>query len=212
MGKTFDELLSESAAAHGHLCAGQVIGVRMAMAGVSLLGYQAPLTGRQLKDVVIFVEIDRCAADALSTTAGVRLGRRSLKFRDYGVMAATFVRLSDRLSYRLSVSEDSRRRAEELYPDLPKAQREELAYRELPEDELFTIQEVEVVLEPEDLPGWKGHKAVCSRCGAVISFGREIQAGGRTLCRPCAGESYFRPLANRADRIGFDTPALADMR
>jgi formylmethanofuran dehydrogenase subunit E len=35
--QTFDELLEAAKAAHGHLCAGQILGVRMAMLGCSRL-------------------------------------------------------------------------------------------------------------------------------------------------------------------------------
>jgi formylmethanofuran dehydrogenase subunit E len=38
----FEELLAGSVAAHGHLCPGQVVGVRLAVLGLRLLGFEVP--------------------------------------------------------------------------------------------------------------------------------------------------------------------------
>src|ERR1022692_1099987 len=94
--ESLDSLLREAEVAHGHLCAGQVLGVGMAMLGCRLLGIDDPrgLTGQaDRKRLVTFVEIDRCATDAIAVVTGCRLGKRALKFRDWGKMAATFVDL-----------------------------------------------------------------------------------------------------------------------
>ena len=91
--QTFEELLAGSVAAHGHLCPGQVVGVRMAMLGLRLLDFEAPPTYPQLKQLIVFVEMDRCTGDAVAFVTNAKLGRRSLKFVDYGIMAATFVNL-----------------------------------------------------------------------------------------------------------------------
>src|SRR6516164_243298 len=91
--KSLDEYLRDAEVAHGHLCAGQVLGVRLAMAGIKQLGIDDP-HGKDRKRLVTFVEIDRCATDAVGVVTGCRLGKRALKFRDWGKMAATFVDLS----------------------------------------------------------------------------------------------------------------------
>ena len=91
--KNFEELLASSARTHGHLCPGQVVGVRMAMLGCRLIGLGNPTEHSQIKKLLVYVEMDRCAADAIAHVVGVKLGRRSLKFVDYGIMAATFVNL-----------------------------------------------------------------------------------------------------------------------
>ncbi|MCP3951405.1 MAG: formylmethanofuran dehydrogenase, partial [Desulfobacterales bacterium] len=82
--QTFDILLEGSARAHGHLCPGQVVGVRMAMLGCRLIGLDDPTSREQIKKLIVFVEMDRCTADAVAHVTGVKLGRRSLKFVDYG--------------------------------------------------------------------------------------------------------------------------------
>ena len=92
--QTFEELLAGSVAAHGHLCPGQIVGVRMALLGLRLLDFEAPPTYPQLKQLIVFVEMDRCTGDAVAFVTNAKLGRRSLKFVDYGIMAATFVNLA----------------------------------------------------------------------------------------------------------------------
>jgi formylmethanofuran dehydrogenase subunit E len=189
-----DALLAEAERAHGHLCAGQVLGVRMAMLGLERLGIRDP-QGKDRKRLITFVEIDRCMADAISVVTGCRLGKRALKFRDWGKVAATFCDLETGRAVRVSARESSKARARELHPELPnKNQQQMQAYRELSDGELFEISEVRVELGPEDLPGYKGERVVCSECGEGVSFGREVQRDGRVLCRACAGERYWKQI------------------
>src|ERR1700743_1874198 len=105
--------------AHGHLCAGQVLGVRMAMLGGQRLGGDEP-RGRDRKRLVTFVEIDRCATDAIGVVTGCRLGKRALKFRDWGKMAATFVDLETNRAIRIAARESSKNLARELHPGIEK--------------------------------------------------------------------------------------------
>jgi formylmethanofuran dehydrogenase subunit E len=189
-----DALLEEAKRAHGHLCAGQVLGVRMAMLGLARLGIRDP-QGADRKRLITFVEIDRCMADAISVVTGCRLGKRALKFRDWGKVAATFCDLESGRAVRISARESSKTRARELHPELPtKNEQQMLAYRELGDDELFEVKEVRVQLGPEDLPGYKGERIVCAGCGEGVNFGREVHANGRVLCRACSGERYWEEI------------------
>jgi len=86
----FNRHLDNAVKFHGHLCGGQVVGVRMAMAGLRELGIENPRSSEG-RDLVIFIEIDRCAADAIISVTGRTPGKRSIKIMDYGKMAATFV-------------------------------------------------------------------------------------------------------------------------
>jgi formylmethanofuran dehydrogenase subunit E len=61
----------------------------------------------------------------------------------------------------------------------------------LSEEELFDFENVNVQVRPEDLPGYKGQRIFCAECGEGINFHREVLQAGRTLCRGCAGESYY---------------------
>src|SRR5438105_14918901 len=115
--KSLDEYLREAEIAHGHLCAGQVLGVRMAMLGLEKLGIDDP-RGKDRKRLVTFVEIDRCATDAIGVVTGCRLGKRALKFRDWGKMAATFVDLETGRAIRVAAKESSKARARQMHPEL----------------------------------------------------------------------------------------------
>jgi formylmethanofuran dehydrogenase subunit E len=191
---TLDDYLREAAQAHGHLCAGQVLGVRMAMLGLAKLGIEDP-RGRGRKRLVTFVEIDRCATDAVAIVTGCRLGKRALKFRDWGKMAATFVDVASGRAFRIAARESSKALARSMHPEIAdKNQQQMLAYREMADADLFDVQEVEVELPPEEFPGYKGERVVCQACGEGINFRREVRCDGRVLCRACAGESYYRNL------------------
>ena len=192
--KTFEEYLQEAERTHGHLCAGQVLGVRMALRGLARLGIDDPIKER--KRLVTFVEIDRCATDAVTVVTGCRLGKRALKFRDWGKMAATFVDLADRRAIRVVAREDSRELACSLFPELADLNRQQMAaYRQLSDLELFNEAWVEVELQPEDFPGYKSERVYCDQCGERINFKREVLREGRRLCRACASEAYYRPVA-----------------
>jgi formylmethanofuran dehydrogenase subunit E len=192
--KSLDEYLRDAEQAHGHLCAGQVLGVRMAMLGLEKLGITDP-RGKDRKRLVTFVEIDRCATDAVAVVTGCRLGKRALKFRDWGKVAATFVDVATGEGVRIAAKESSKSLARRMHPELcDKNQQQMLAYREMPAEELFAVQAVKVRLPPEEFPGYKGERVVCDRCGEGINFRRELRREGRVLCRACAGERYYEPL------------------
>jgi len=188
---SLDDYLREAQIAHGHLCAGQVLGVRMAMAGLARLGISDP-HGADRKRLVTYVEIDRCATDAVGVVTGCRLGKRALKFRDWGKMAATFVDLESGKAIRVAAKDSSKDAARRLHPEIEnRNQQQMLAYREMPDDDLFLFQSVRVEVGPEELPGYKGERSICTMCGEGINFRREVVRDGRILCRGCAGESYY---------------------
>jgi formylmethanofuran dehydrogenase subunit E len=180
--------------AHGHLCAGQILGLRMALMGMRLLGLDDPI-GRDRKRLITYVEIDRCMTDAIGVVTGCRLGKRALKFRDFGKAAATFCDLELDRAVRIAARESAKDRAREMYPDLAEKNQQQMrAYREMPEEGLFESQWVRAATPPEDLPGYKAPRVVCAVCGEGINFHREIVRDGRPLCRACAGERYYTPL------------------
>jgi formylmethanofuran dehydrogenase subunit E len=190
--KSFDEYLRDAEQAHGHLCAGQVLGVRLAMLGLHKLGIDDP-HGKDRKRLVTFVEIDRCATDAVAVVTGCRLGKRALKFRDWGKMAATFVDVASGKAIRVAAKESSKALARAMHPEVEnKNQQQMLAYREMSDEDLFATQWVTVGLPAEEFPGYKGERVVCEACGEGINFRREVRQAGRILCRACAGESYYK--------------------
>jgi formylmethanofuran dehydrogenase subunit E len=189
---TFEGLLAGSVAAHGHLCPGQIVGVRMAMLGLRLLGFEAPPTYPQLKRLIVFIEMDRCTGDAVAYVTNAKLGRRSLKFVDYGIMAATFVNLESGQAFRVISTEESRDLALIYAPlEADKRAAQLVSYRIMPDSVLFRVQEVQVDLTPFDLPGPTRRKVTCVRCGQVVRDNREVVKGDLPYCRPCAGGGYF---------------------
>lgn len=187
--KTLAEYLELATVAHGHICAGQVLGVRLAMCGLKELGIEDPEAER--KRLVTYVEIDRCVTDAVALVANCRLGKRALKFRDWGKVAATFCDLQTGRAVRIAAKESSKQAAKELFPDLPREEGQQKAYAQLPDEVLFDKQWVKVEIPPEDFPGFKGPRVVCAQCGEGINFKREVIVNGRALCRACAGEKYY---------------------
>src|ERR1700761_7260953 len=204
--QSFEALLREAEIAHGHLCAGQVLGVRMAMLGCERLGVNDP-QGADRKRLVTFIEIDRCATDAIAVVTGRRLGKRAIKFRDWGKMAATFVDLTQPLApisdtpvykaLRIAALESSKQRARDLYPHIEnKNQQQMLAYRELPDEDLFSEEWVAVPFHPREMPGYKSARITCELCGEGINYDREIRHNEKILCEGCAAPEtrYYQPL------------------
>jgi formylmethanofuran dehydrogenase subunit E len=204
--ESFDELLVKAEAAHGHLCAGQILGVRMALLGLERLGIADP-RGADRKRLVTYIEIDRCATDAIGMVTGCRLGKRALKFRDWGKMAATFINLITGQAVRIVALENSRELAQQRYPQIAsKSQQQQLAYRELGDEELFREQWVTVDLPGNEMPGYKGARVTCDECGEGINFDRFVEhpweqapaTAGQTrrLCLSCADPAlrYWRPV------------------
>ena len=188
--KTLDEYAALASASHGHLCAGRILGIRMAMLGLRALGIDDPVKAR--KRLLTYVEIDRCATDAVSLVTGCRLGKRSLKFVDYGKVAATFVDLETGRAVRVAAREEARDKAKAMFPALADPTQAQLqAYRVMENDDLFCLQTVRVNLKPQDLPGRPHSRVRCVQCGEEVNDGRERRQGERLLCRSCAGEAYY---------------------
>ena len=186
---TLDEYLIEAERNHGHMCAGQVLGVRMAMLGCRLIGLEEPTAGKRL---IVYVEIDRCAADAINTVTGCRLGKRTLKFRDFGKLAATFLNTESGAAVRVIALEAGRELARLHFSHLPTKKEQQLtAYKSLADDQLFHVEHVSVTLPEADLPGHPKSRVACEACGEGINDSREVYREGRTLCRGCAGERYY---------------------
>jgi len=190
--ESFEQLLAESTRIHGHICAGQVIGVRMAMAALERIGISDP-KGTERKKLYVMVEIDRCATDAIQSVTGCSLGKRSLRWLDFGIMAATFVNLETGKAIRVTAREEARALSESYCPEImDKYQRQLEAYKVMPLDELFLFQEVEVQLNECDMPGRPMRRVQCSACGDYVQDCRELEKDGKVLCRACAGNRYYK--------------------
>ncbi|SPQ01974.1 Formylmethanofuran dehydrogenase subunit E region [Candidatus Sulfobium mesophilum] len=187
----FELLLQESARIHGHLCPGQVLGVKMSILGLREIGIADP-KGKDRKSIVVFVETDRCATDAVQSVTGCSLGKRSMKFMDYGKMAASFVNIKTGKAVRVIAKEESRQIAKEYFPEIQNKYEAQLeAYKIMSDSDLFDVMEVQVKLNPEDMPGRPLQRIKCDSCGEHVQDFREIYREGRILCRPCADTGYY---------------------
>jgi formylmethanofuran dehydrogenase subunit E len=187
----FDGLLQDSARIHGHLCPGQVLGVKMSMLGLREIGIADP-KGKDRKSIIVFVEMDRCATDAVQSVTGCSLGHRTMKFMDYGKMAATFLNLKTGKAVRVLAKEESRKKAKEYLPDIENKYAAQLeAYRVMTDEELFAVSEVSIAIKPEDMPGRPLSRIRCKACGEHVQDMREVRVDGKTLCRPCASGGYY---------------------
>jgi formylmethanofuran dehydrogenase subunit E len=183
-----DACLAAAKAVHGDVCAGLTIGTRMAIAGLRAVGIEEP-KGRDKKNLIVFVEIDRCATDAIMAITGCQPGKRTMKIMDYGKMAATFLNLKTGEARRLVVKEKEEKGGQPQQDD--KGSNVEV-YMTLPDEKLFDVQTVHAYIAPEDLPGAPLRVVRCERCGERVMDMRDEQKDGNTLCRPCArGTSYY---------------------
>jgi formylmethanofuran dehydrogenase subunit E len=184
--QAFEDHLRKAEAFHGHICGGIVLGVRMALLGMAEVGILEP-EGRDRKHLMVFVEIDRCATDAITSVTGCRPGKRTMKIKDYGKMAATFLNLETGRAVRIASSTRP-----DPAPTDPEASLQ--AIKVMPDEALFRIQEVTVPLGPGDLPGRPVRSVPCARCGESVLDGRDVARDDRCLCRPCAGAPrYYEP-------------------
>jgi formylmethanofuran dehydrogenase subunit E len=179
--RALEEDLAAAQAFHGHLCHGMVMGVRLARYGCRQLGIDDPLSYR---DLIVYVELDRCASDAVSVVTGVTLGRRRLKWVDYGKLAATLVDLASGRAVRVAPR-----------PEVPHAGRDVDPiefWKGWTDEALFTCVSVKVTVPEEDKPGRPIRTVVCARCGEQVQDAREVVEDGVTLCRACAGGAYYQ--------------------
>jgi formylmethanofuran dehydrogenase subunit E len=195
--ESIDVLLKECERLHGHMCAGQLLGTRMALLGCKMIGVADP-RGADKKKLIVWVEIDRCMADAVSAVTGVRLGKRSLKYVDYGKVAATFLNTENQRAVRIVALESARTLADERYPEIEnKRQRQFQAYSDAADDELFKTELVSIQLRDLDAPGSPRSRVICAVCGEGVNDGREVvDANGDPLCRGCSHGNYYSKLDN----------------
>ena len=161
----------------------------MALAGCRHVGVSDPKNARNL---IAYVEIDRCATDAIQSVTGCKLGKRTLKYLDYGKMAASFLNTTTDHAVRILAREDARERAWAYAPSGATKKEAQLeAYKKMPEKELFVISPICLEVPEQDLPGHPLNRVTCDGCAEGINDGREVRQGKYTLCRSCANGAYY---------------------
>ena len=176
---TFQQDLQEAVAYHGHLCAGQIIGVRMARLGLKKLGIDDP---KNFGDLIVYVECDRCLTDSIGTVTGRKLGKRNLKWMDYGKSAATFLNFQTGAAFRIKTRTHFR----------PPEGADLVGYFEaIPDEDMFSVTRVKVNYRPEDLPGKPCDAMDCPKCGEEVIDGRQVVRDGLAMCKACAEGAYY---------------------
>ncbi|MFQ5455535.1 MAG: FmdE family protein [Nitrospirota bacterium] len=191
-----EHALKKAVSYHGHLCPGTVIGVRMSLIGLEMIGITDP-KGSQRKDIVTFAENDRCTVDAIQSVTGCKVSARALKLYDYGKVAVTFLNLKTKKAVRIVCPDSARELVDKYAPEdiKEKKDREISAYKTMPREELFKIQHVEVDLSPDDMPGHAMYRVICDSCGEWVSDHREVKKNNKTLCKSCAYGGYYRVVS-----------------
>ena len=69
--RSFEEDLNRAIAFHGHLCGGQITGVRMARYALKYFGIDDP---DHYRDLIVYAECDRCLTDAIMVVTGCHPG------------------------------------------------------------------------------------------------------------------------------------------
>jgi formylmethanofuran dehydrogenase subunit E len=186
----FDTCVAAAKAFHGDLCTGVVLGTRMAILGLNAVSIEDP-KGADRKNLIVYVETDRCVSDAILAVTGCHPGKRTMKILDYGKMAATFINLKTGKAVRVNVKpkDNDKKQTRGDIEQNPPAD----VYAKMPAENLFNVVEVSVNLKPEDMPGKPLRRVTCEACGEqVMDMREEEQTDGKLLCRPCAvGKNYY---------------------
>jgi formylmethanofuran dehydrogenase subunit E len=183
-------LLEKSARDHSHLCPRQILGARLGLAGMTALGFGALPDKKQL---LVITETDGCFADGLSAATNCTVGHRTLRVEDYGKTAATFVDVKTSRAFRIAPALDVRQKAYQYALDEPRHYFAQMqAYQTMPDEEMFTVNEVRLVASVEAIVSRPGVRVDCDLCGEEIMNEREIKQDGLTLCRACAHGGYYQ--------------------
>jgi len=188
--------LAQSSSRHSHLCPRQVLGVRIGVLALRLLGFDGPPAKKRL---LVIAETDGCLVDGIEVVTGTSVGHRTLRIEDAGKIAAVFTDVIANHSLRLAPRLDVRQRALSYAPDEPRHYFAQLcAYPIMPDDELLSIQEVVLTPSASVLVSRPGVRVDCTRCGEEIVNEREIYQDGQPFCRICAGQlAYYRPISEQ---------------
>ena len=194
--ESFEDLLTLAEAAHGHLCAGQILGVRMAMLGCRRLASKSPAAAIANASSPSSKSTAAPPTPSASSPAAASASALSSSATGARWPPPSSTCPSDR-AIRIVARESSKELARALHPEIDnKNQQQMLAYRELSDADLFTEEWVRVTLPPKEFPGYKGDRLACAKCGEGINYDRFVERDGQRLCLACANpeERYYQPL------------------
>jgi formylmethanofuran dehydrogenase subunit E len=201
----FEGLLQKATELRGHRCLGLPLGIKMAQIGLRLLN----MTEEEKREyLVVFVENDKCPADAIQVATGCSAGSRKLKMLYYGKSAATFVDGRTGKGYRVMSKKDLNARALELavkdniikagekVEAMSKFERQILmnAFMKMTAEELLDFQAVKITWDSPLISPRMEPTRYCAKCGEEIMGGMGIVQGDKTFCRPCVYGTYYEGL------------------
>ncbi len=206
MASDLSQILQWTSRRHEHLCPRQVLGARIGLAGLAAFGW----TGiTKAEHGFVIVETDGCFADGIEVGTGAAVGHRTLRVVDLGKIAATFVDVPSGRGIRVSPRPDVRIRAWEYAPGEPRHYFAQLVgYQSMPEAELLRFQEVALSPAAANIVSLPTARAICARCGEEIFNEREVRSEGLTLCRHCAGMSYYVGQSTEVHRQAIGAAAI----
>lgn len=188
--KTFEEFLRATEVIHRHLCPRQVLGVRMGMLARTLFDVPLPQEDKRLLTIG---ETDGCFVDGISVVTNCTVGHRTLRIKDYGKVAATFIDTKTDKAFRVCPRPAIRSLAREYVPSgCKKWETYLLGYQRMPDDELFSVQDVELNFSLKQLISRPGVRTTCVRCEEEIINEREIIEDGLPVCKSCLYGGYYR--------------------
>jgi formylmethanofuran dehydrogenase subunit E len=115
----------------------------------------------------------------------------ALKFRDWGKMAATFIDVSTGKAIRIAAKVLEGMRPRDVPGGCRQNQQQMRAYREMPEDELFTLQWVKVNCPKRNCLDTRAPASSAQHVAKGSTFAARSK-GRKTLCRSCQGEATTR--------------------
>lgn len=173
---------------HSHLCPRQILGVRIGLKGLAVCGVDA---SSKAKHLLVISETDGCFVDGIIAATKCTVGHRTLRIEDYGKVAATFIHTETNRAFRIAPTLDVREKAPRHAPEEKRHYFAQLqAYQSMPDDELMTVQEVELNFDVRDIVSRAGRRVNCAKCGEEIINERERIVDGNVYCKPCAEGGY----------------------
>jgi formylmethanofuran dehydrogenase subunit E len=142
---------------HGGSCIGIALGTHMTLAAMRHLGLDPH---QKAKNIIAYSEIDCCMTDAVLVITGCTLGRRTLKHVDYGKFAVTLVNQTTGKAVRATV-----KRVFSNQDNKEETLREIAA---IPEDDLVTLQDVEVTIPRMTCPALHGKRRSATVVASVL--------------------------------------------
>lgn len=145
------------------------------------------------KHLLVIAETDGCFVDGVIAVTKCTVGHRTLRIEDYGKIAATFINTKTNHAIRIAPTLDVREKANHYAPEEKRHYFAQLqAYQSMPDDELMSVQEVQLNFQVHEIVSHAGRRVNCEKCGEEIINEREVLVEGKIYCKSCAEGGYYQ--------------------